>query len=176
MALKVQFVETTSADFNSYAQKDEGTLYFLSDTKEIYRGNQRYSIGKDSVASVIGTVSVNPMEITNVSQYNTGDIVIYSNYPYLFDGEKFIQFSFQTDWTDYINELLEDSDEKRSQIIALNQIANNLKNRVIVLEGYHTASDDDIGTEEDKIIIQDGQMYWGRNIVDVTDGIKFSHM
>ena len=39
---KVKFIECTSSEYNS-ASKNNDTLYFLSDTQEIYKGTVKYT-------------------------------------------------------------------------------------------------------------------------------------
>lgn len=42
---QVKFILTDSVKFNALGQKDEGTLYFLSDLKQIFKGNTLYGGG-----------------------------------------------------------------------------------------------------------------------------------
>ena len=56
MAL-VKFMTGSSANFQALAQKDNDTLYFLNDTKQIYKGSELYSKAFE-VVSVLPTTGV----------------------------------------------------------------------------------------------------------------------
>lgn len=48
MASKVKFVTCTRAQYDALTVKDDGTLYLLTDYKQIYKGTTLYSIGVNS--------------------------------------------------------------------------------------------------------------------------------
>ena len=41
----INFIQTNSENYNNLEIKDENSLYFLSDTQEIYKGNIKYAKG-----------------------------------------------------------------------------------------------------------------------------------
>lgn len=43
--MKVQFCYCTKDQYDSLQEKDPGTLYFLTDTQEIYLGTIRFACG-----------------------------------------------------------------------------------------------------------------------------------
>ena len=64
---EVKFVYTTSTSYIALATKDENTLYFLSDTREVFLGTQNYAPAEhwagDSVAGVIKTDSTSGISL-----------------------------------------------------------------------------------------------------------------
>lgn len=54
MANDVLFGKVSSSKFNTFIDKDENTLYFLTDTKEIFLGEDRYAFGQDTSVVIEG--------------------------------------------------------------------------------------------------------------------------
>lgn len=67
----VGFQRGPSSAFNLMT-KDENTLYFISDTKELYLGSSRYSLRGEGFVQVIGEGDV----VSSVTQNNDGQIVV----------------------------------------------------------------------------------------------------
>lgn len=54
MAINVSFARGSSAGFQTLP-KDPNTIYFITDTHEIYLGGEKYSIGKDIAINITGS-------------------------------------------------------------------------------------------------------------------------
>lgn len=52
----VKFIFGTKAQFDALATKDSGTIYFITDTRQIYKGNVLYDGGAASVAADLATL------------------------------------------------------------------------------------------------------------------------
>lgn len=52
----VKFIFGTKAQFDALATKDNGTIYFITDTRQIYKGNTLYDGGAASVAADLATL------------------------------------------------------------------------------------------------------------------------
>lgn len=69
----VKFLTGTKLDFDNLLEKEEGTLYFLSDTQEIYKGNVRYGSNTNIV-----TATYEEFE-NNDTIYPAGTLLVYTD-------------------------------------------------------------------------------------------------
>ena len=69
----VKFIESTKAKYNGLAVKDEGTLYYLSDTKEVYKGSTLYN-GSVEVVDSLPTSGQAQGRIYFVTSTETGSV------------------------------------------------------------------------------------------------------
>ena len=54
---KVTFKKGTSEEYNALSAKDENTIYWLTDTQEVYIGDHKYGSGLAATASLSGLMS-----------------------------------------------------------------------------------------------------------------------
>lgn len=57
---RIKFIECTESSYSALDPKDSDTLYFLSNTKEIFKGENRYS--GITIDSVLSSTSENPVQ------------------------------------------------------------------------------------------------------------------
>lgn len=62
----VLFKTGTRAQFDALATKNESTLYWLTDTQELYKGDVRYGVGTANASSVVSGGSVKTVTTANV--------------------------------------------------------------------------------------------------------------
>lgn len=78
MALAVKFVQTTLTAFKNITTPDPSTLYFLSDSKDIYKGAQKYTgaiefyAGTRPTTGIEGRLYVDTTGATGASIYSGG--------------------------------------------------------------------------------------------------------
>lgn len=74
MAQHVQFVYLTQSEYDALATKDQGRLYFTSDTRRVYRGSTTY-VPQRVFYGTCGTSSGTTNKAVTCPQFTSGDFI-----------------------------------------------------------------------------------------------------